>query len=254
MNSLFVAWRGGDSQTGSWGPVGRLDYDDGVYRFVYTRGAQTLHDFSPFPGMPDVNQVYESEELFPLFANRLLSPSRPEYVGFLQWGGFNPDSRPDPIAILGVTEGIRQTDSIEVFPCPIPDAENCYLNKFFLHGVRWRGEEAIKRIGHLKQGEQLLVKPDPSNASDPNAVAVYADTGASCIGYVPRYLARDVNHLLQKCHPDFVKLFVERVNPDAPLQQRVLCRMRACWPDGFQPCQDEVFRPIPENVPSQCRS
>ena len=43
--------------------------------------------------------------------------------------------RPTPIVVLGVTEGIRQTDAIEVFPCPVPDAEGCYFNKFFLHGI-----------------------------------------------------------------------------------------------------------------------
>jgi hypothetical protein len=204
--------------------------------------------------MLNLEEVYESEEPFPLFANRLLSRSRPEYEAFLRWGGFDPDNPPDPIAILGVTEGIRQTDFIEVFPCPIPDAEGCYLNKFFLHGVRWRGEAAIDRISRLRPGEQLVVRPDPGNPVDPNAVGVYADAGEAMIGFVPRYLARDVKLLLEHCNPDFVQMFVERINRDAPLQQRVLCRMRACWPPGFQPCSDDAFRPIPAHVPSQCQT
>jgi hypothetical protein len=253
MNSLFVAWRGGDVQNGVWGPVGRLDFDGGVYRFCYTRGARTVGGFRPFPGMPDLGEVYESEELFPLFANRLLSPSRPEYEAFLRWGGFDPNNPPAPIAILGVTEGIRQTDSIEVFPCPIPDADGCYLNRFFLHGVRWRGQQAIERISRLHPEEELVIRADPGNTVDPNAVGVL-DAGGMMIGYVPRYLARDVKRLLAQCIPDFVKLFVERVNRDAPLQQRVLCRLRACWPEGFQPCSDEAFRLIPTGVPSQCQS
>ena len=118
MSELFVAWRGDDPQHG-WGPVGRLEYDEGVYRFSYTRGARTLIGFRPFPEMSDLDRIYESNELFPLFANRLLSRSRQEYEAFLLWGGFDPNNPPDPIAILGVTEGIRQTDSIEVFPCPV---------------------------------------------------------------------------------------------------------------------------------------
>lgn len=229
-----------------------MDYDGGIYRFCYTRGARMVGGFCPFPGMPDLEQVYESEELFPLFANRLLSRSRPEYESFLRWGGFDPNSPPDPIAILGITEGRRETDFVEVFPCPAPDAMGCYLNKFFLHGIRWRGPAAVERISRLGPEELLVVRPEPSNQVDPNAVGVYADDGAVMIGYVPRYLAHDVNALLRQCGPSSVQLFAERVNRDAPLQLRVLCRMHACWPEGFQPCRGEAFLPIPTDVPSHC--
>src|SRR5437773_9230655 len=107
--ALFVATRTGTPEQSAWAPVGCLERIDGLYRFVYTRGATTLADFQPFPGMPDLRAVYQSEALFPIFANRLLSKSRPEYEAYLAWGGFDPNHPPDPLAILGVTEGIRQT-------------------------------------------------------------------------------------------------------------------------------------------------
>jgi hypothetical protein len=72
------------------------------------------------------------------------------------------------------------------------------------------------------------------------------------IGYVPRYLAFDALTLFKHCDPEFIQIFVQRVNRDAPLQQRLLCRMHACWPDGFQPCSGEEFQPIPEGVPALC--
>jgi len=249
-NALFVAWRSGEPQPGPWGPVGRLEFDGSLFRFFYTQGAQTLAGFRPFPEMDDLNQVYESEALFPLFANRLLSPSRPEYEAFLLWGGFDPANPPDPIAILGVTEGIRQTDSIEVFPCPVPDAEGCYLNKFFLHGVRHMAPDAIKRVLTLQVNERLLLKPEPSNQYDANAMAVWTSDRDSPqkIGYVPRYLAREVRQLIEKCGSEIASLLVQRVNRDAPLQQRVLCRMRACWPPGFVPCSQADFEPIPSHA------
>lgn len=251
MNTLFVAWRSGESHNGAWGPVGRLDYDGQLYRFCYTRGARTRQNFRPFFPMDDLEEVYTSETLFPLFTNRLLSSSRPEYEAFLGWSGFDPNRPPDPIAILGVTEGIRQTDAIEVFPCPVPDVDGCYLNKFFLHGIRWVARAAVERISRLQAEEQLLVMPDPYNAADPNAVAVRTDDERTLIGYVPRYLARDVQGLLLECDPGSIELFVEKVNFDAPLQQRLLCRMHACWPDRFQPCSDEAFLPIPAGVPKR---
>ncbi|MBN1513058.1 MAG: DNA-binding protein [Phycisphaerae bacterium] len=244
-HALFVAWRSSTPTGGEWGPVGRLEYD-GVYRFGYTRGAQRLGGFAPFPGMPNLESVYESDELLPLFANRLLARSRPEYEAFLTWGGFDPDNPPDPIAILGVTEGRRATDDLELFPCPVPDADGCYVSKFFLHGVRYVPEPARKRIDELASEETLGLMLDISNPYDRHAVAVrtWNTQGRYLIGYVPRYLARDIRQLCGRCDPDFVSLTVERVNPGAPLQQRVLCRMTCCWPSGFRPCNGDDFEPI----------
>ncbi len=249
-SALFVAWRSGDTANGHWGPVGRLEHVVGGYRFGYTRGAQTFADFRPFPGMPDLEAVYESEELFPLFANRLLARSRPEYEAFLRWGGFDPNNPPDPLAVLGVTEGRRATDSLEVFPCPLPDVEGCYTNKFFLHGIRWMPPAAIERIGKLQAGEPLGLMCDFTNHYDPYAVAVRTSTegGRFWIGYVPRYLASDVRKLCLQCDPNVIKVTVERVNLDAPLQNRLLCRMKSCWPSDFRPCAGQEFQLISKEL------
>jgi hypothetical protein len=228
-----------------------LEHDGGLYRFWYTLGARKP-GFRPFAQLDKLDRIYESEDLFPLFANRLLSESRPEYEAYLRWSGFERDNPPDPIVILGVTEGIRQTDAIEVFPCPVPDAQGCYFNKFFLHGVRWMPLPAIERVGKLVPGEMLKLMLDFQNEYDPSAVAVRTQTEQMQIGYVPRYLAHDVWQLAEKCDGDFLQLCVDRVNPDAPLQNRLLCRMSACWPDGFQPCSGEDFLPIPAGVPARC--
>lgn len=248
--SLFIAWKSEDIMGGKWGPIGILDYQESGYRFVYTKGARMLNGFHPFPEMPDFNEVYESELLLPFFANRLMTPSRPEYKTYLEWGGFDPKNPPDPLVILSVTEGRRATDSFEIFSCPSPDADGFYINKFFLHGVRWMPQAALERIDALQSGESLGLMLDISNQYDKNAVAV-----STCdvenrfmIGYVPRYLARDVRHICQHSDPDFIAVTVDRVNPDAPFQQRLLCRMRALWNNGFRPCSGEEFAPIVESV------
>jgi len=129
--ALFVAWRTRDPDHPGWGPVGRLEFEEGIYRFFYTHGAQSLPPgFQPFAQMDDLEQVYESTELFPLFANRLLSERRPEYDAYLRWSGFEHANPPDPMTILAVTEGQRQTDAVEVFPCPVPGG--LLLEPFFL--------------------------------------------------------------------------------------------------------------------------
>jgi hypothetical protein len=251
MHSLFVAWRPATPEQAGWRPVGRLEHDGHLYRFCYTRGARKP-GFQSFPGMDQLDRVYESEALFPLFANRLLPRSRPEYEAFLRWGGFDPNNPPDPLVVLGITEGIRQTDAVEVFPCPAPDAEGCYLNKFFLHGIRWLPSAAVGRTATLTGDEPLKLMVDLQNDHDPHAVAVRTESERMLLGYVPRYLAKDVWQLVHQCDIDFIKLVVDRVNRDAPLQNRVLCRMRACWPEGFRPCSGEDFLPIPVDVLAHC--
>lgn len=253
MNALLVASRSAEPTNGGWSPIGRLEFDHGTYRFVYTKGARTAVGFTPFSGMENLEEIYESNELFPVFANRLLPKSRPEYDAYLQWSGFDPANPPDPIAVLGVTEGIRRTDMIELFPCPVPDATGCYLNKFFLHGLRYMPTSAKERVQSLKEGEPLYLMPDLMNETDNNAVALRTMEGERfMLGYVPRYLAQDVWKIMQGCHPDFINVFVHRVNRDAPLQQRLLCRMHACWPADFQPCSGEEFQPIPKGLPTHC--
>jgi hypothetical protein len=255
MNALLVASRTQSDDKGGWQPVGRLEHIDNYYQFVYTKGARMLPGFRPFHGMENLETLYVSEELFPIFANRILPQSRPEYVAYLRWSGFDPDNPPEPLSILGVTEGIRQTDSIELFPCPSPDTDGCYLNRFFLHGLRWMPKGAEERIGRLKQGEELFLMADFCNKHDPFAVTLRTEgLDRYMIGYVPRYLARDVCKLASECHPDYLRVFVERVNGDAPLQQRLLCRMNACWPDDFEPCSGEEFEPIPAGIPARCAS
>lgn len=240
-NTLYVAWRAGGDGNGQWGPVGRLDRLGTGYRFRYTRGARTLPGFQPFPGMLDLEGVYEADTLLPLFANRLLSASRPEYPALRVWGDLDDDAA-DPIAVLSVTEGRRATDSYECFPEPRRDADGRYVGKFFLHGLRHRHPEALERVKQLQPGARLALRPETNNPFDPRAVAV--DLDGVHLGYAPRYLARDIRSLGQSGRPEEVQLSVVRVNHDAPLQQRLLCRIEAPWPQSFQPCAQDDYRPI----------
>ena len=106
---------------------------------------------------------------------------------------------------------------IELFPCPVPDEQGCYLNKFFLHGLRYMPEAAKARVLTLEQDEPLYPMPDLCNPADPNAVALRTVNGDRVmLGYAPRYLAHDVWKLFQECGPDFIEVFVYRVNRDAP--------------------------------------
>jgi len=245
--AVFIAWRGGGEDSGHWSPVAQVEHAAGEYRFVYTRGALTLPGFRPFPGMPDLDEVYYSKMLFPLLANRLLARSRPEYQAWLRWGDFDPADPPDPLAILSVTEGIRQTDAVEVFPRPVPDALGRYQSRFFLNGLRHASEVARDRIAAMRPGDRLEIEVEDDNPFDPRAVAVMINGQERLrLGYVPRYLARDVRALITAQGLGAVAIRAVRVNTSAPLQMRLLCSLTAPWPANFEPCASEEFFPLAE--------
>jgi len=237
---LYLAWQ--DPQSRRWYPVGKLTSEGGVYRFVYTKGATLSKNFIPFGSLRDLHEVYRSPDLFPLFANRLISKKRPEYRDFLRWLDLR-EVEADPLVILARTEGVRATDSLTVFPCPEPDPQGKYVVHFFSHGLRHLPEEARLRINTLREGERLYLLPDPQNPHDAYALALRTDDPASIVGYSPRYIARDFLEILEN-NPDSVDVRVKRVNADAPIQLRLLCTLTADWPENFKPCSSEDYQEL----------
>jgi HIRAN domain len=240
MTVLYLAWQ--DPKDRQWIPVGRLSFDGHVYRFVYTKGAQTSPNFLPFGRMLDLTSVYESQELFPLFANRLLAKTRPEYPHFLDWVNI-PHDQDDPLVLLARTGGMRETDSLAVFPCPEPREDGIYFMHFFSHGIRYLPIQAIETVDTLSPGDRLLLMPDPQNAYDRYALALRTASVAMIVGYCPRYFSRDFLTLLQ-ANPVATHVRVERVSRDAPIQLRLLCSLTAPWPAQFQPCSEESYLPF----------
>jgi hypothetical protein len=241
MKTLYLAWQ--DPEDRRWLPVGRLSFDGRVYRFIYTKGAEQSPRFVPFGAMRDLHVVYESSALFPLFANRLLSKTRPEYQDFLAWLDVR-EHEAEPLVLLARSEGIRATDSLMVFPCPEKSSDGQYHMRFFSHGLRYLPPAVLQFIDdNLHPSAQLLLMLDPQNPYDPSAVALRTADPALLIGYCPRFLTVDALHLLQTV-PATVHVAVERVNRDAPLQLRLLCSLTADWPDSFQPCSDTLYEPL----------
>ena len=237
MKVLYLAWQ--DPQSREWLTVGKLTVEGKIYRFVYTKGATRSSNFIPFGSLQPLHEVYKSPNLFPLFTNRLISSKRPEYADFLRWLDLREDEA-DPLVILARTEGVRETDSLTVFPCPEPDPEGKYVVHFFSHGVRHLLDEARVRIAKLYAGERLYLMPDPQNPFDSWAIALRTGDPASIVGYCPRYISRDFLEVLAN-NPDAVQVQVKRVNTDAPIQLRLLCTLTAKWPEKFKPCSSEDF-------------
>jgi hypothetical protein len=241
MKKLFLAWQ--DPKDRSWLPVGCLTVENDNYRFVYTQGAKRSGNFQPFARMKQLDTIYESKELFPLFANRLLSKSRSEYKNFLKWLDLN-ENEDDPLSILALTEGIRSTDTLKVFPCPEKQPDGTYHIHFFAHGIRYLPEDAIKLINNLQAGTRLYLMFDIQNTHDPSAIALRTENPIFIVGYCPRYITKDIYKILKEQNSYEVKVLVERVNQDAPIQLRLLCNITGLWPDDFNPCSTELYEPI----------
>jgi hypothetical protein len=194
--------------------------------------------------MTDLKASYSSKELFPLFANRLLSSSRSEYSSFLKWLAMS-DAGDDPLALLARTGGIRETDSLMVFARPERTREGTYHTKFFAHGLAYLPDSSVQTANGLPPETRLFLMRDPQNPDDENALALRTDDPKVLVGYCPRYLAQDFGRLLRFSDTYDVQVKIERANPDAPLQLRLLCSLTAPWPKAFQPCSGRLYAPIP---------
>jgi len=238
--TVYVAARSAGVESVEWATVGVLTKVEDLYEFRYTEGAKRLTGVAPFPGMPHLDSVYQSQELLPIFKNRLLSKRRPEYKTWLSWGGFHADPGPNAMAILATLGSRRAADSLELYAGPQRLATGDACVQFFLHGVRhYQTAETLER---LTSGMALSLRPEDDNQFDRYAVAV--DDKTECkLGYVPRYLTQDIRYLIENC-PDEVQLSVKQANADAPTQHQILCELQSCWPDGFEPCSGPDFQPV----------
>ena len=145
--TLFLAWQ--DKQTRQWFPIGRLDadVDRPMYRFRYTGGAERARQKVVFPWLldfPEPDLDYRASELFPLFKNRVMASSRPDFADYLR--SLDLQDNADPIEILTVNGGYRATDSYEVFPKLAKQSDGSFDCRFFLHGWRHVSEAAQYKV------------------------------------------------------------------------------------------------------------
>ena len=236
-----------DPDSRRWAPVARLRRENGHYLFDYTRGTQRLPNFEPFGRMSKVGLQYVSDALFPLFANRVLAAGRPEYHDYLRWLGLTEQDH-DALEELARTGGRRATDTLEVVPCPESTPDGRYELHFFARGLRLLGAEEQVRAATLMPGERLHLLKDVQNCQDAMALMLPTDDPMHIVGYVPRYHCADVSRLLHLAGPEAVTVVVERINPDAPIQYRLNCRLSAPWSAHFQPCADDEFHPVTVNL------
>lgn len=198
-----------DPESGRYATVGILSFDGRRYGFEYCEAAER-----PLPGLP-FGSVHVSEMLFPVFAERVIDPRRPEWNETLGYLGLSMDA--GPFKILEVSGGGRTGDTYELTPLPAPGRVSV---PFLVHGVRFLSEGERAKIDTLAVGQQLAVRPEEDNPAVSRALLVTHD-GAR-LGYVPTPLLEYVHDIVAREH----ELTVERVNPiSAGLRLRLLVRL-----------------------------
>lgn len=242
--TLFLAWQ--DEETRRWYTVGKLDHVEGRYRFRYTEGARQAQKagFEGVISFPDIENTYKSGEIFPLFANQVLSKKRPEYAEFIEWIAL-PEEKADPMAILARTSE-KVSNTLEIYPQPDREAGR-YVLHFFVRGVRHQTRAARERIADLQEGEELKLVLDVQNDFDPDACLLRTNEKHAGdmhnLGYLPRYLASEFGEADRR-EMRGASFEVVRVNPSpTPVHFRLLCRV-SVEESVMSPFSSEEHQPL----------
>jgi hypothetical protein len=229
---LVVAWQHPTSRLIA--PVGLLEHGADVYRFRYLRRAAELPDFQPFLSFPLWDHTYTSRWLFPLFAQRIMSPRRPDFQQFLRQ--LDLDENATPWEQLARSEGRSSGDTVQVFPIPSVRDDGSTTCRFLVHGVR---HVARGPLPPLITGEGLVLRDERDNPVNPAAVLV-SNTAGRPLGYVPDLLIEYLNVVRSSGHP--MSLVVEHVNgAEAPPHLRLLVRLDGATPAGYRPMTGESW-------------
>ena len=115
MKKLFLAWQ--EPKSRHLFPIGCLEFDGAEYHFFYIKGVEKarINGFNEVYSLPTLEKVYSSAHLFPLFSNRLMTRSRPDYAKYIQSLNI-PAGEDDPMTVLARSGGGKATDSMKFFP------------------------------------------------------------------------------------------------------------------------------------------
>lgn len=228
---LAVAWQ--HPRTRRITAVGLLTCDELSYSFCYLRSASAVEAFQPFLGFPDLNRHYEAPTLFPLFAQRVMRSSRPDFERYREALRLEPGA--SDWSILGRSQGQREGDGIRVFAEPKIEEHGVTTSTFFVSGLRHRMQqdpEVEEALRALAPGDQLALVDEPTNREDARALLV-AERSGLALAWVPSVLLSYV-HTVRSIAPPV--LTVAGTNGlDVPPAYRLLVTLDGTVPEGYRP-------------------
>ncbi len=226
---LFLIWKADDDRGQSL-PVGCLHLEGDLFVFRYIRGVHAAEKFgfAPLVEFPDLKGRYQSETIFPLFANRLMSPRRADYSRLLRTLQLDhEESKLFQLEVLGRSGGRKATDRFRMFLEPKFSQGTALLRCFVAGQSREQFAHAADNWTALPSGTELQLARDPENKFSNAAVLVLHANRR--LGYVPEHYARELvaPGLLQN---RAVQCRLLLVNNDTPPQDKVLIEITVAGP------------------------
>lgn len=239
---LAVAWQ--HPETRRITAVGLLTCGDSSYNFSYLRSAAAVEGFQPFLGFPDLDRRYEANALFPLFAQRVMRASRPDFSRYRQALRLEADA--SDWSILGRSQGQREGDGIRVFPEPYVDAAGGTTSTFFVSGLRHRMRQDPRVSGALDAltpGDRLKLIDEPTNVDDARALLVAEGSGLT-LAWVPSVLLSYVHAVRSIAEPSLTVIGTNGL--DVPPAYRLLVHLRGTVAEGYQSFDGPEWTPASE--------
>lgn len=227
VRRLAVTWQHPSTRT--YHAIGLLTQVEREYRFDYLTCAVDVLGPRRLLGFPDLERTYRTASLFPLFAERLMDPARPDRPRLLE--ALSLDALATPMEVLARSGGRRTGDTLELLPEPEVAPDGAATCLFLVHGARYvAGADAA--IDQLVRGQELVLVDDPANPVNPMAVRV-ENRRATPLGWVPDPLVDFVRHVRR--HGDST-VRVERANPaDVGHHLRLLVHLSGWVEPGYEP-------------------
>ncbi|PKM57038.1 MAG: DNA-binding protein [Firmicutes bacterium HGW-Firmicutes-3] len=186
-------------------PVTRRNYvvgelcKNGQYEFSYGYEVQKAieNGFELLISFEDINKTYKSDTLFPTFSSRLPDRKRRGIERILSKYGLDAF---DDYTLLKKSGARLPIDTLE-FIDPILNTKDGEVERVFhIAGIRHYigcGGDDCEEALRLIKGDQLTLKPEPSNMHDKNAIKIL-DKKDNHVGYLPRYYCESVLEYLKK--------------------------------------------------------
>lgn len=191
---LYLIWK--DPETRRNYTIGKLSH--GVkFTFEYCEDADQAEKvgWKLLGTFPD-RQVYESENMFPVFSSRLPDRKRRDIKKILAKYGLKQF---DEYELLRKSGARLPIDTYE-FIDPISAKDEKVERDFFVMGIRHHagcnGTNCELRPT-VNPGDLLVLEEEPENKYDPMAIRVLTQAGEH-LGYVPRYYNKSILNRLHK--------------------------------------------------------
>lgn len=242
VRRFAVAWRNRVQRTIH--DVAVLDVARGSssFRFQYLDSIESVREFRPFIGFPDLHRVYESSRLWPFFDLRVMDRKRPDYPQYVGWLGLPEDA--DRVDILSRSGGEQKGDSVSLVEAPDVAADGATSATFLVRGTSYavHSNDSADSANRLRPGDQLTVLADETNEANPDALLL--TVAGDPIGWIPDLLIEYARQVVQSGGTVTV---LQNNGLDAPWHTRFLVRLAgrvapgwSTFPDGHWPAQ----RPI----------